>query len=189
MDWLQLIDDTLGTHFNAPVYDPAKGRAKLLKVIDTAAEQHREGKTPKVRSWKTGNNGAISFSPKIANKPVLIRDKATSYVAAEKFQDFLAGMRKSVEAGDLDKEIKAALDDKGTGSLGGGKKTSTPRGQGLGNKARPDDAEWMAKFREKVGEPDPSIVDPVPNSKGTKWVPRANTLRGQNAAAARYGTS
>jgi len=186
MDWLQLIDDTLGTHFNAPVYDPKKGRAKLVKVIDTAAEQHREGKTPKLRSWKLGNNNAISFTPKINGKPVIINGKETNYVPAERFQDFLAGMKKSVEAGDLDKEIKAALEDKGTGSLGGGKKASTPRGQGLGSKARPDDAEWMAKFREKVGEPDPSIVDPVPNSKGSKWVPRANTLRGQNAAAKRY---
>ncbi len=124
MDWLQLIDDTLGTHFNAPVYDPQKGRNKLLKVIDTAAEQHREGKTPALRSWKLGNNGAISFSPKVANTPVLIRGKETSYVPAERFQDFLAGMRKSVEAGDLDKEIKAALDGKGTGNVGGGKATS-----------------------------------------------------------------
>lgn len=111
MSFLELIDNTLGTHFHAPVYDPAKGREKLVKVIDGAATQHKEGRT-KVpnRAWTVGNNNAIAFAPKLSGNPVLIGGKETNYVPAEKFTDFLAKLKTAVEKGELDKEIKAALD-------------------------------------------------------------------------------
>ncbi|WP_454883974.1 hypothetical protein [Sphingomonas oryzagri] len=111
MSFLELIDDTLGTHFHKPVYDPVKGREKLVKVIDGAATQHKEGRT-KVpnRAWTVGNNNAISFSPKLSGNPVLIAGKETNYVPAERFPDFLAKLKAAVEKGDLDKEIEAALE-------------------------------------------------------------------------------
>lgn len=108
--FLELIDNTLGTHFNAPVYKPEDGRKKLIRVIDKAAEQHSQGKTPPTRSWKAGTNNAISFSPKIDGKPVKVGGTETNYVPAERFQDFLSGMKAAVAAGELDKEIKAALE-------------------------------------------------------------------------------
>ncbi|MBD8699302.1 hypothetical protein IFT54_05665 [Sphingomonas sp. CFBP 13714] len=125
MDWKALIDKTLGTHFDAPVYDPAKGRAKLVKVIDKAAEQHKEGKTPPTRSWKLGSNRAISFAPTLNGNPVLLQGEPVSYVPAERFQDFLSGLKAAVQAGDLDDEIKAAIEESSAGgSVGGGKAAS-----------------------------------------------------------------
>jgi hypothetical protein len=55
MDWKTLVDKTLGTHFNAPVYKAETGRAKLVSVIDKAAEQHKEGKNAShavVEAWQ-----------------------------------------------------------------------------------------------------------------------------------------
>lgn len=108
--FLELIDNALGTHFNAPVYKPEKGRAKLVKVIDKAASQRAAGQTPPTRSWKTGSNGAVSFSPKIDGKPVLIGGEAVNYVPGDRFDTFLEGLKAAVQAGDLDDEIKAALE-------------------------------------------------------------------------------
>lgn len=175
--FLKFVDDALGTNFDAPVYDPKKGRAKLVKVIDKALEQHSSGKTPPVRTWKTGNNGATSFSPKIDGKPVLIAGKATNYIPSERFADALNELKKDVEAGALDKEIKAAIEGE-KASSGSVRGTRGPR-TGLGNKAQPDNPEWMAKFTEKYG-PAPG-PDYVPNSKGNKWVSAANAARGKKA--------
>lgn len=116
--FLELIDNALGTHFATPVYDPAKGREKMVKVISKAAEQHKNGQTPATRSWKLGNNNAIRFSPKISGASVLIAGEADNYVQAERFQDFLAALKAAVEAGDLDQEIKAALDGEEPSKLG-----------------------------------------------------------------------
>lgn len=131
--FLELIDNTLGTHFHTPVYDPKVGQKKLVRVIDLAAKQHKEGITRAPnRSWAVGNNNAISFAPKIDGKPVRIGGKEINYVPAERFQDFLTKLKAAVEAGDLNKEIKAAIDapapeaaaagsSGGTGSIGGGR--------------------------------------------------------------------
>ncbi|WCP72200.1 hypothetical protein [Sphingomonas hankookensis] len=125
--FLELIDNTLGTNFNTPVYDPKVGRKKLVKAIDTAAKQHSDNVTRAPnRAWKTGGNNAISFTPKIDGKPVKIAGQTTNYVPAERFQDFLSGLKAAVEAGDLDKEIKAALDSDGT------PKASAPRSAAAG---------------------------------------------------------
>lgn len=189
VSFLELIDDTLGINFHAPVYDPKKGQEKLVKVIDKAAEQHREGKTPPLRSWKLGNNNAISFAPKLNGNPVLIAGRETIYTPAEQFQEFLERLKAAVQKGELDKEIKAALDGETTNKLGitTGRSTTTvaraPRGEGLGTKAQADNPEWMAKFTAKYGEAPGEGY--VPNSKGTSWVTKAAYDRGVAAAAKR----
>lgn len=131
--FLDLIDNTLGTHFNTPVYKPEDGRKKLIRVIDLAAKQHKDGITRAPnRSWAAGNNKAISFSPKIDGKPVRLEGKETNYLPAEHFQEFLQAFKEAVENGDFDKEIKAAIDapkpegaaagsSGGTGNVGGGR--------------------------------------------------------------------
>ena len=168
--FLNLIDNTLGTDFNKPAYDPAKGRAKMIKVIDKAAEQHREGKTPPARAWKLGSNGAISFSPKLSGSPVLIRGQETNYVPAERFQDFLSGMKAAVQAGDLDDEIKAALEGEtaGTGSApkgstGGKRNVSAQSALNIGvaakrRAANPPSWEEIRNFYVDGGS-DPKMVD------------------------------
>jgi len=130
--FLEFIDNTLGTHFNTPVYDPKKGRERLIKAIDTAAKQHADGNTKGPgRSWKVGNNDAISFSPKLNGNPVLIGGAETNYVSAARFQDFLKQLKVAVEAGELDKPIKAALEGEGalkrTRSKGGGTKVAADK--------------------------------------------------------------
>ncbi len=135
MDWKALIDKTLGTHFNAPVYDPATGRAKLVKVIDKAAEQHKDGKTPPTRSWKLGSNKAISFAPTLNGNPVMLQGEAISYVPAERFQDFLSGLKAAVQAGDLDDEIKATLDGESSSGTRGGKAAQRSRGTSSAGKS------------------------------------------------------
>ncbi|SEM41079.1 hypothetical protein SAMN05192583_0094 [Sphingomonas gellani] len=187
MSWLSLIDKKLGTNFDAPQYDPKKGRAKLVKQIETAASQHSEGKTPPSRSWKAGGteaDPAVRYSAKVDGKPVLLDGDATVYVPASRFQDFLKHLKTAVEAGELDKEIKAALDGKKPVTTGS--TTRAPRSStGLGSRSQPDNADWMAKFIEKYGEAPGEGY--VPNSKGTKWVSAANAARGQRAATARHG--
>lgn len=123
-DFLELIDNTLGTHFNSPKYDPAVGRNKLKLVIATAAKQHADSATGGAgrRTWKLGNNDAISFAPKLGGRPVLINGNETNYVPADRFQAFLSGLAAAVEAGDLDDEIKTALEaPKGGTDVSGGK--------------------------------------------------------------------
>lgn len=126
--FLDLIDNKLGKDFNAPVYDPKKGRAKVVALIDKAAGQHKEGKTPPTRSWKLGNNNSIRFSPRLGSNPLLIAGSEDNFVPAERFQDFLAALKASVEAGELDKEIKAALDGQSDGTTKATKRGSKSSG-------------------------------------------------------------
>ncbi len=114
MSWKSLIDKALGTDFDKPSYDPKVGRKKLVKQIDLAAKQHQEGTTRAPnRAWKAGgpsDKPAIRFAPKIDGKPVLLDGDTEAYVPAERFQEFLKHLKTSVEAGELDTEIKAALE-------------------------------------------------------------------------------
>ena len=175
--FLELIDNALGTHFDAPVYDPQRGRRKMLKVINDAAKQHREGitKAPN-RAWRLGSNNAISFSPKLNGQPVLIGSAETNYVSAERFQDFLAGLRTAVEAGDLDVPIKMALEVEDTNKLGiarsatRGERKLSPQGTvnirvgGMrrGNKADPD----IRKLLESEGVSGAMIDAALARKKG-----------------------
>lgn len=113
MEWKAWIDSKLGTNFEAPVYDPQKGRDKLTKVIDTAAKQHSEGSTRAPnRTWKAGGNNAIRFVPVLNGNQIMLDDGKAAYGPAEHFQKFLGQLKASVQKGDLDKEIKAALEAK-----------------------------------------------------------------------------
>ncbi|WP_343545697.1 hypothetical protein [Sphingomonas paucimobilis] len=166
--FLELIDNALGTHFNTPVYKPEDGRKKMVKVIDLAAKQHSEGTTRAPnRSWTAGNNNAISFSPKIDGKPVKIGGKETNFVAADHFQDFLSGMRAAVEAGELDKEIKAAID--APKPAGAASTSTTPRKRSSGAEkpweARKDYADLTRSQKQSVSRlynngknPDGSLI-------------------------------
>lgn len=113
MEWKAWIDSKLGTNFEEKAYDPQKGRDKLVKVIDKAAEQHSEGKTPPTRTWKTGGNNAIRFIPTLNGNPIMLDEGKAAFVPAEHFQKFLTQLKASVQNGDLDKEIKTALESKG----------------------------------------------------------------------------
>jgi hypothetical protein len=127
--FLELIDNALGTHFNAPVYDPKAGRKKLVKAIEAAANQHSENriKVPN-RAWAVGSNKAIRYSPTLKGQPILIGDKAENYVPSERFGDFLDGFKTAVEAGDFDDQIEAALSGESSTETRGGKASTSGRG-------------------------------------------------------------
>ena len=129
MEWKKLVDKTLGTNFDAPQYDPKKGRDKLVKAIDAAGKQHTNGSTKAPnRAWKLGGNNAIRFVPKLNGNEILLDDGHPVFVPAEHFQTFLGQLKSSVQAGDLDKEIKAALE--GDAPVKSASSVTTPRKRG-----------------------------------------------------------
>jgi len=177
-------------------FDAAKGREQLIARIDRTLKQlNGEVGLQGGSDFERKHHNVIFYRPKLNGQRIYLTLDSEDHFATttEKMPGLLERFRNDVEEKVYDDQIKDVLSSakpstgtaasKGTGKRN---RTGTSRGKGLGKVSRPDDPEWMAKFREKHGEPDPSIVDPVPNSKGTKWVPRANTLRGQNAAATRY---
>lgn len=173
MEWKRFIDKALGKDFDAPQYDPKKGRDKLVKAIDAAASQHTEGKTrvPN-RSWNTGANNAIRFVPKLNGNDILLDDGHAVYMPAEHFQTFLSELKASVQAGELDKEIKAALDGdkpvKSASSVTSPRKRSTSSGEPHPAEARGDFASLSSadkqavKARYRAGKnPDNSLIAEV----------------------------
>ncbi|UYY77519.1 hypothetical protein [Sphingomonas sp. R1] len=175
-------------------FDASKGRDQLIARIDRTLKQlNGEIGLQGGSDFSRKHHNVIHYRPTLKGQRIYLTLDSEEHFATttSKMPGLLEQFRKDVEAEVYDDQIKHVLTATAPTNIAptGKRKaagTGTPRGQGLGKVSRPDDPEWMAKFREKVGEPDPSIVDPVPNSKGTKWVPRANTLRGQSAAATRY---
>ena len=165
MEWLALIDKTLGTHFDAPQYDPKKGRDKLSKVIDKASEQYTDGNTRVPhRAWRVGGNNAVEFKAKLNGQPVLLDGQEKVYVPAEHFQTFLSQLKASVQSGDLDKAIKAALENKGpsAGTSVSTKVAGAPRQSGI-----PARADGLP-HRVKASEPQPH-ADYQLNKLKTHW--------------------
>lgn len=149
--FLELIDNTLGTHFNTPAYDPEKGRRLLVKEINKAADQFANGRTrvPN-RAWEKGNNNAVSFAPKLGGKPVLIAGQDTNYVQADRFPEFLDGLKAAVTAGDLDDEIKAALEG-GEGTTPTTAKAGKAKGEGFPKHLRSDWDKLEAQQKRNLG--------------------------------------
>ncbi|MET4593771.1 MULTISPECIES: hypothetical protein [unclassified Sphingomonas] len=167
MEHKKLMDRLLGKDFDAPQYDPKKGRDKLVKAIDTAAKQHTDGSTKAPnRSWKVGGNNAVRFVPKLNGNEILLDDGHPAYVPAEHFQTFLGQLKTSVQNGHLDKEIKAALDGKAPSttssttsrkrSPASGDKPYTSR-QGYADLSRADKQKISALYRYGKN-PDGSLI-------------------------------
>jgi hypothetical protein len=165
MEWKKLVDRTLGTNFDAPQYDPRKGRDKLVKAIDTAAKQHTDGSTKAPnRAWKLGGNNAIRFIPKLNGNELLLDDNHPVFVPAEQFQNFLKDLKSSVQAGHLDEQIKAALEGKASSASMSSsiKGAGTPRQSGI-----PARADGLP-HRVKASEPQPH-ADYQLNKLKTHW--------------------
>ena len=178
-DFLALSDDKLEIKHSQRPYDPSKDRAALIKSLNGADTQYQNGSTKAPNRMWTAANTVVAFTPKFKGVPLNIGGKETHYIPGVRFSAAIKALVASVEAGELDKVLEGS-----EGKNEGSAKPRAPRGQGLGKPER-DNPEWMAKFREKYGEPDASIKNPVPNSKGTAWVSKAAYDRGQAAAASR----
>lgn len=178
-DMMSLIDNKLAEVFHRPAWSKEAARKPLLRGIDHAKRQFETGQTKAPNRWWKVSNGVVALTVKVKGDTFDINGVATNHMPEERFPEFLDKFKAAVEAGEFDDELKS----KGNGDAEVHIAPARKRGPntGLGSVARPDDPEWMAKFREKYGEPDAGIKDPVPNSKGTKWVARANMERGKKA--------
>lgn len=183
-DLFKLHDPSLMDKYNEKPYDARKDRAAFKKSLDAALDQLENGRT-KVpnRMWSIAND-VVRFEPKFKGRPVEMSGETVFTFHKEHFAEAMQIIKASVDAGELDEALEGSEGGaSSTTSAPAGTATKSKRGTGIGNVAKPDDEQWMALFREWAGEPDPSIVDPVPNSSATKWVPKAFAERGKRAKA------
>lgn len=108
-DAIAKINNAFKDTFHHKPHDPEPGRKKAVRVIEKAVEQYQAGRTrvPR-RTWEIGH-GAVSFSLKLNGQVVPLNGEDVNYIAADEFVPFLEVLREAVPAGELDKEIDAAL--------------------------------------------------------------------------------
>lgn len=106
-DMVAFVKEGLEDRFNTKAHDPAAARRRLLRGIDVALAQFREGRTRAPGRWWALNNGVVAFSPKIKGVPLVLNGGTTSHVEADDLPAFLAAFRKAVEGGELDGELRA----------------------------------------------------------------------------------
>lgn len=131
-DALRRINNKLAETFHHTPYDPSAGRTKLVKEIDKIADQHKEGRT-KVpnRAWVIGYD-SIRLTLRLNGHVIPLPDpetgdpKESSYVPPAEFQAFLGDLRAAVEAGELDEQIRPAM-ERAPGKLGSEVGNTTPR--------------------------------------------------------------
>lgn len=184
-DLFKLHDPALEQTFNKKPYDAAKDRKAFNKSLDAVLDQVNNGRTKVPNRMWSGSNDVIEFKPSFKGRPISIMGETTFYIQEADFAQAIKTIKASVDAGELDDALEGS-EGQGDGGSTGATTTRKPskRGTGIGNTAKPNDPEWMKAFTDWAGEPDPSIVDPVPNSTATKWVSRAFAERGQKAKAA-----
>jgi hypothetical protein len=179
-DLFKLHDPSLADKFNVTPYNASKDRKAFIKSLNATVTQLQSGNTKVPNRMWTAANDVVELKPTFQGRPIVIMGEDTFYVHQEHFAEAIKYITQAVEAGELDDQLEGA---EGSAAASAPTAAKSKRGTGIGNVAKPDDAEWMAKFREWAGEPDPSIVDPVPNSSATKWVPKAFAERGRKAKA------
>jgi hypothetical protein len=199
-DWRQIITNNILDTPDIPPFDKKAGKAQLVEVVKRIADQIAgEKKNAPNKLWRTRHDGAIIVGMKLKGEPIPVKNAAGEVQAEFAIPDgqaevVLKGLIAAIENTDeFDEDIQAILENvtnKPRTASQASPQSSTDskpskRGTGIGNVARPDDAEWMEKFRAWAGDPDPSIVDPVPNTNATKWVARAIRDRGAKGYAAR----
>jgi hypothetical protein len=111
LDFLKLTDDKLAQDFNKkPEKDlmPAR-RSKVLEGIDKALASIKAGEdNPKRGSYST-KEGVSKATLRFGSRKLAVKGTDEFFVPRERLQDFYTQARKSVEAGELDDAIKAAL--------------------------------------------------------------------------------
>lgn len=89
-DLLSLADDKLRDVFNLKPRDPAKDRAKAIKLIDQKRRQKER-------------NDIVEYT-----SPWPIEGRSTHYVPAERFSDFVEKLKNLVTEGHFDTDIERA---------------------------------------------------------------------------------
>lgn len=168
-------------------FNHGPGRKKLIARIERAVKQATGKANMAADSDITKlNNSGIIYRPTLNGHRIKLPSEGPDGFVTTKTKMEALGKKfiADVEAKVFDDQIEAAYEGEPASVS---KSSNAAKGirTGLGNVAKPDDPEWMARFREVRGEPDPSLTDPVPNSKGTKWIERATYERGKRAAESR----
>ena len=102
------IDNTgLAEVFQRKPHDAKAARKPLLAGIENARKQFTQ--TPRVlkapnRWWKV-NNGVVALTVKLKGDTFGINGVATNHMPEDRFEEFLAQFRQSVEAGEFDEEL------------------------------------------------------------------------------------
>ena len=183
-DLFKLHDPALADQFNEKAYDATKDRKAFKKSLDDVLDQMNNGRTKGPnRMWVVANE-IVEFKPTYKKRPVAILGESTFYIPQNHFAQAIETIKTSVDAGELDAFFEGNGNADGSSSTASrGTATKSKRGTGIGNVAKPDDPEWMAKFTAWAEPPSADMVDPVPNSTATKWVPKAFAERGRKAKA------
>lgn len=101
-DIIELVDDKLEAVFHRKAPDAKKARKKAIKTIETARQQFASTDPVRGRKvWKVSNE-VVSFAP-----GYVIAERSTSYVPAERFNEFLDKLEAAINAGELDEALLA----------------------------------------------------------------------------------
>ncbi len=122
-DILSLIDHKLKDVYHTVAYSPVKDRAAVAKRLDDTRSKFLATEPPRGKKDFSVANNVVEFRPVVPGAGALmLAGSDVSYVPAERFADFLVGLKAAVEAGELDAELEAAHGDQAKTST-----TKTPR--------------------------------------------------------------
>lgn len=107
-DVLALIDSSLADVFKTVAYTPDRDRKKFADRIDATKAKFLATEPPRGKKDFSVANNVVEYRPTLNGGAVKIGGKDVSYVPAERFDDFLTGLKAAVLAGELDKELEAA---------------------------------------------------------------------------------
>lgn len=144
-DILALVDDKLGDVFRTVAYTPDRDRQKFAARIDATKEKFLQTEPPRGKKDFSVANNVVEYRPTLGG-PVKIGGKDVSYVPAERFGDFLTGLKAAVMAGELDKELEAA----GKGDTATTTRAPRVKSQGTGGGGRGWSEERRAAFAATI---------------------------------------
>lgn len=108
-DILGLIDHKLADVFHTVAYSPNRDRAAVAKRIDDTKSKFLATEPARGKKDFSVANNVVEYRPIVPSAgALLIAGKDVSYIPAERFVDFLDGLKAAVEEGELDKELEAA---------------------------------------------------------------------------------
>ncbi len=109
--FLALNDKTLAEQYAYVAPDKTRHRKPFLAGLAKAETAFGEGKQPRggTAMWSAANN-IVRFTPKLAGTPIAIEGETVFHIPAERFPNAIAELRKSVEAGELDDTLHAAVE-------------------------------------------------------------------------------
>ncbi len=142
-DLFTLFDDALESVFHTKAHDPSKDRAAMIKRLEKTRDKFLATEPAKGKKDFSIANNVVAFSPTTpAGHPLILNGKTTNFIPSERFGDVIDNLIKSVEAGELDKELKS----EGTPTASKPKTTRKP-GAGSSGGWSP---ERLAKFKATV---------------------------------------